>query len=136
MEIFARLGEWQFFSGRTGISAGVLIPPLETAPAKMPALPGFAPIFSCPSHGLSSQNPAHVRTMKKQPVGKTDKSVKPKDTATSRWLSYRPEIKVLDCTIRDGGLMNNHHFDDKIVKAVYTACVAAGIDYMELGYKA
>ena len=64
------------------------------------------------------------------------KTTKPKDTATSRWLSFRPEIKVLDCTIRDGGLMNNHHFDDKIVKVVYDACVAAGIDYMELGYKA
>jgi len=44
------------------------------------------------------------------------KTAKPKDTATSRWLSFRPEIKVLDCTIRDGGLMNNHHFDDKIVR--------------------
>jgi len=64
------------------------------------------------------------------------KAAKPKDTATSRWLSFRPEIKVLDCTIRDGGLMNNHHFDDQIVKAVYDTCVAAGIDYMELGYKA
>lgn len=83
--------------------------------------------------------------MKKQPATKTTKSAKPlkpsntakpKDTATSRWLSYRPEIKVLDCTIRDGGLMNNHHFDDKIVKAVYAACVAGGVDYMELGYKA
>ncbi len=61
---------------------------------------------------------------------------KPKDTAAGRWLSYRPEIKVLDCTIRDGGLMNNHHFDDKIVRAVYDACVAGGVDYMELGYKA
>ena len=64
------------------------------------------------------------------------KAAKLKDTATSRWLSYRPEIKVVDCTIRDGGLMNNHHFDDKIVKVVYDTCVAAGIDYMELGYKA
>ena len=64
------------------------------------------------------------------------KAAKPKDTPTSRWLSYRPEIKVVDCTIRDGGLMNNHHFDDKIVKVVYDTCVAAGIDYMELGYKA
>src|SRR5437762_5479685 len=64
------------------------------------------------------------------------KAAKPKDTATSRWLSFRPEIKVLDCTIRDGGLMNNHHFDDTIVKAVYTACVEAGVDYMEVGYKA
>jgi len=51
-------------------------------------------------------------------------------------LSYRPEIKVLDCTIRDGGLLNDHGFEDKVVEAVYTACVAAGIDYMELGYKA
>ncbi len=64
------------------------------------------------------------------------KTAKPKDTPTSRWLSYRPEIKVVDCTIRDGGLMNNHHFDDRIVKVVYDTCVAAGIDYMELGYKA
>jgi len=52
-----------------------------------------------------------------------------------RWVSYRPEIKILDCTIRDGGLMNDHVFDDEVVKAVYTACVDAGIDYMEIGYK-
>ena len=64
------------------------------------------------------------------------KAVKPKETPAGRWVSYRPEIKVLDCTIRDGGLMNNHKFDDQVVKAVYDACVAAGIDYMELGYKA
>ena len=56
--------------------------------------------------------------------------------SVERWISYRPEIKVLDCTIRDGGLMNNHRFDDQVVKAVYTACVEGGIDYMELGYKA
>jgi 4-hydroxy 2-oxovalerate aldolase len=61
---------------------------------------------------------------------------KPKETPAGRWVSYRPEIKVLDCTIRDGGLMNNHQFEDAVVKAVYTACVEAGIDYMELGYKA
>ncbi|MEI8243619.1 MAG: aldolase catalytic domain-containing protein [bacterium] len=51
------------------------------------------------------------------------------------WLSYRPDIKVLDCTIRDGGLMNNSKFDDKFVRAVYDTCIAAGVDYMELGYK-
>ena len=64
------------------------------------------------------------------------KPPKAKDTAAGRWLSYRPEIKVVDCTIRDGGLMNSHHFDDQIVRAVYDACVAGGVDYMELGYKA
>ena len=51
------------------------------------------------------------------------------------WITYRPELKVLDCTIRDGGLCNDHGFEDGFVKAVYEACVAAGIDYMELGYK-
>jgi 4-hydroxy 2-oxovalerate aldolase len=48
---------------------------------------------------------------------------------------FRKEIKVLDCTIRDGGLMNNWKFSDEFVKAVYTACVEGGIDYMEIGYK-
>jgi 4-hydroxy 2-oxovalerate aldolase len=48
---------------------------------------------------------------------------------------FRPKIKVLDCTIRDGGLMNNHQFDDDIVRATYRAVSEAGIDYMEIGYK-
>jgi 4-hydroxy 2-oxovalerate aldolase len=52
-----------------------------------------------------------------------------------KWISYRPEIKVVDVTIRDGGLMNNHRFTDEVVRAVYRACVDAGIDYMEVGYK-
>jgi 4-hydroxy 2-oxovalerate aldolase len=56
-------------------------------------------------------------------------------TSKAPWVTYRPEIKVLDCTIRDGGLINDHHFDDELVKAVYDTCVAAGIDYMEVGYK-
>ncbi len=47
-----------------------------------------------------------------------------------------PAIHVLDCTIRDGGLMNGHHFEDRVVSAVHTACAAAGIDYMEIGYRA
>jgi 4-hydroxy 2-oxovalerate aldolase len=51
------------------------------------------------------------------------------------WITYRPELKVLDCTIRDGGLINNHQFTDKLVRAVYETCIAAGIDYMEVGYK-
>jgi len=50
-------------------------------------------------------------------------------------LSYRDDIKVMDCTIRDGGLMNNFRFDDNFVKEVYQACLAAGVDYMEFGYK-
>ena len=48
-------------------------------------------------------------------------------------LSVREDIKVFDCTIRDGGLVNNFHFTDEFVKGVYEACVKAGIDYMEIG---
>lgn len=51
------------------------------------------------------------------------------------WITFRPELKVLDCTIRDGGLINNHQFTDEIVRAVYETCLAAGVDYMEIGYK-
>jgi 4-hydroxy 2-oxovalerate aldolase len=51
------------------------------------------------------------------------------------WLTYRPDIKVLDCTIRDGGLINNSQFTDEFVRAVYLALAAAGVDYMEIGYK-
>ena len=48
---------------------------------------------------------------------------------------YRDKIKVLDCTIRDGGLINNHDFDHNFVRAVYKAISEAGVDYMEMGYK-
>ena len=49
---------------------------------------------------------------------------------------YRKEIKVLDCTIRDGGLMNNHLFADDFVRSVFRAVNNSGVDYIELGYKA
>ena len=48
---------------------------------------------------------------------------------------YREAIKVLDCTVRDGGLINDHYFDDHFVRAVYEAVSASGVDYMEIGYK-
>lgn len=48
---------------------------------------------------------------------------------------YREQIRVLDCTIRDGGLINNHDFDHRFVRAVYRAVAEAGVDYMEIGYK-
>jgi 4-hydroxy 2-oxovalerate aldolase len=47
---------------------------------------------------------------------------------------YRKEIKVLDCTIRDGGLMNKWQFSKEFVKSVYDSCVQSGVDYMEIGY--
>ena len=48
---------------------------------------------------------------------------------------FRKKIKVLDCTIRDGGLINKHDFDHRFVREVYKALSAAGVDYIEVGYK-
>ena len=48
-------------------------------------------------------------------------------------LTVREDIKVFDCTIRDGGLVNNFHFTDEFVKGVYDTCVSAGVVYMEIG---
>ena len=45
-------------------------------------------------------------------------------------------IKILDATLRDGGLVNNFYFTDEFVKSVYAANIAAGVDYMEFGYRA
>lgn len=56
--------------------------------------------------------------------------------SADRWVTYRPDIKVLDCTIRDGGLVNDHHFDDDFVRRVFNTAVEAGVDYVEVGYKA
>ncbi|TRZ82599.1 nucleoid-structuring protein H-NS [bacterium] len=48
---------------------------------------------------------------------------------------FREKIRVLDCTIRDGGLINNHDFSLGFVREVYKAISASGVDYIELGYK-
>ncbi|MBN1524879.1 MAG: aldolase catalytic domain-containing protein [Spirochaetales bacterium] len=58
------------------------------------------------------------------------------DKNTKGWVGYRPEIKVIDCTIRDGGLMNDHNFETGLVHQVFKTLVESGIDYMEVGYKA
>jgi len=51
-------------------------------------------------------------------------------------IAFRPDIKVVDCTLRDGGLVNNFNFSDEFVKDLYRANIKAGVDYMEFGYKA
>ena len=51
-------------------------------------------------------------------------------------LDYRESIKVVDATLRDGGLVNDFYFSDEFVKNLYKANVDAGVDYMEVGYRA
>ena len=54
----------------------------------------------------------------------------------SKLLGYREDVKVVDATLRDGGLVNNFNFTDEFVRALYETNVKAGVDYMEFGYKA
>ena len=44
-------------------------------------------------------------------------------------------VKLLDCTIRDGGHLNGWNFTKECVKASYYAAVKAGTDIFELGYR-
>jgi len=47
---------------------------------------------------------------------------------------FKEEIKVIDCTVRDGGLMNQWQFSESFVRNVYNTLADAGVDYMEIGY--
>lgn len=51
-------------------------------------------------------------------------------------MGFRESIKVVDATLRDGGLCNDFYFNDEFVKNLYQANLDAGVDYMEMGYRA
>lgn len=54
----------------------------------------------------------------------------------SELMGYRQGVKVVDATLRDGGLVNDFYFPEGFVKALYETNLKAGVDYMEFGYKA
>lgn len=54
----------------------------------------------------------------------------------SNLLGFRDSIKVVDATLRDGGLVNDFFFTDEFVNNLYKTNVVAGVDYMEMGYRA
>ena len=45
------------------------------------------------------------------------------------------KIELLDCTIRDGGYLNNWEFSDEEVVDCYRAATESGYDYFEIGFK-
>ncbi len=53
----------------------------------------------------------------------------------SKLMSYRESIRVVDATLRDGGLVNDFFFDDDFVKSLYLTNIKSGVDYMEFGYR-
>lgn len=44
-------------------------------------------------------------------------------------------MKILDCTLRDGGYYTNWDFDDALVTTYINAMNQLPIDYIELGYR-
>lgn len=45
------------------------------------------------------------------------------------------EIKLLDCTLRDGGYYNNWTFEKKVVEKMIASLQECNIDYIEIGYR-
>lgn len=46
----------------------------------------------------------------------------------------RHDVRVLDCTIRDGGCCNAWQFSHELVGRTFDALLASGVDVMEIGY--
>jgi 4-hydroxy 2-oxovalerate aldolase len=44
-------------------------------------------------------------------------------------------MKILDCTLRDGGYYTNWDFSPALVKTYFSACNHLPIDYLEIGYR-
>lgn len=44
------------------------------------------------------------------------------------------EIKLLDCTLRDGGYINNWEFGEQVISSLVNHVLIAGVEVMELGY--
>ena len=47
----------------------------------------------------------------------------------------RSKIKILDCTLRDGGYYNNWNFQKNLVQQYLDTMSETGIDYIELGFR-
>ncbi len=48
---------------------------------------------------------------------------------------FPTELEILDCTIRDGGYLNQWQFDKKLVKELYRNLSRTGVDIIEIGLR-
>lgn len=46
----------------------------------------------------------------------------------------RRQVRLVDCTLRDGGICNDWHFEPALVRRTWEALRDAGVDVMEVGY--
>lgn len=45
------------------------------------------------------------------------------------------KVKILDCTVRDGGYLNDWRFSPRMVREIYRALSRSGVDYVEIGFR-
>lgn len=67
--------------------------------------------------------------------GKDQKYSKKSRHLTRESKLKKNRLRILDCTIRDGGLINNHCFERRFVREVFSAVSESGADWIELGYR-
>lgn len=52
-----------------------------------------------------------------------------------REAALNGDIRIVDATLRDGGIVNSFYFPRDFAEALYRTNLAAGVDVMEFGYK-
>ena len=50
-------------------------------------------------------------------------------------MNKKKKIKILDCTIRDGGYYNNWQFSKEITKRYFKSVIDSGVDAIEIGFR-
>lgn len=50
-------------------------------------------------------------------------------------MAASQDIQILDCTIRDGGYVNDWRFSRDMVRETYRALSKSGVDYVEIGFR-
>lgn len=50
-------------------------------------------------------------------------------------MAPKRDVKILDCTVRDGGYLNNWDFNRDFVREAYRSISKSGVDIMEIGYR-
>lgn len=50
-------------------------------------------------------------------------------------MSTAESLNIIDCTIRDGGLVNQWNFGVEFVSRLYETLNQARVEYMEIGYR-
>lgn len=79
------------------------------------------------SESLQPTQSKHSRLLK------TKMKLETKTQPGSRLTEEAPPIRLLDCTLRDGGHVNGWHFGEKAIKGIINRLSAARTDIIELG---